>query len=629
MAVKELIGKVNNRKLDIKNRAKACGLLKVADSLDKDQLVPLKEAYFIYRNEVRRELLFNFLSSDISSETAEKILLYFDSIDGHDSTNCQEYLDEQTVEMCRIFLSKLPTMNYHSGTARDMFMNHLPVVLAYKQTDNFNIHSCLIKRFSGVNWANLIQMNWLGKETMLREEVASRIQSLIPEALEYASERDRHVFKLVLYRLTSKIFLVEKGLGKKFSGKYLSHIINQTENALEKWINSSEQEKKKIKLRGNRLSGSGRIPLAKMYPQLANLMLNIFDSNEGLQSHPRLVCETLYLHNNVSMNMPRCVSILEQVSGIDMSLSCAYSYTDNFRSKTHQAKRHHEGKGLNPGISLHKPTRDGFSKELSVNDHFAQADVNFSIEQALENEAVIIARDDKALVHCDVEVVQRPSKSWRKISYADHDWQKDTQRSLQITTYQFVKLKEKKMDVDCIILDDTPVCQTNLTGPGLSLVKEHFNEGSTVFRHLNELLFVMSEEKFKTHFTKTDGRFISQVLLTVDGGPDERPRNKTTQFACTLLKQLLNLDKVKTISYAEGSSKRHSVERYVVEGKALSQKGTVSSKGIHAEEIDECGLFDAKKFDENMEFAREDCISRINGTPYAGSVITALKPPTE
>lgn len=48
-----------------------------------------------------------------------------------------------------------------------------------------------------------------------------------------------------------------------------------------------------------------------------------------------------------------------------------------------------------------------------------------------------------------------------------------------------------------------------------------------------------------------DNCLIPQLLITVDGGPDERPRNKQTMFATVLLRKLLNIDKVKVISFAE------------------------------------------------------------------------------
>ena len=144
-------------------------------------------------------------------------------------------------------------------------------------------------------------------------------------------------------------------------------------------------------------------------------MLSLFDScGSGLQSHPRLICETLFLQQKTWMDMPRPVSIMNQIYGLPISLSAAYTYTENSRSKSIQGKRHHEGKGINPNISLRKATRD-ISKHPSINQHYAMADLQYSLRE-MDSNFCILARDDKALVHTDVEVVQRPSKSWVEFS---------------------------------------------------------------------------------------------------------------------------------------------------------------------------------------------------------------------
>lgn len=326
--------------------------------------------------------------------------------------------------------------------------------------------------------------------------------------------------------------------------------------------------------------------------------------------------------------MPRCVSILQDVFNINISLSAAYTYTENYRSKSIQARRHHEERGLNPPISLKKPTRDGHAKLSSINDHFALSDVNYSIEEIMSSGGKVVARDDKALIHCDVEVVQRPSKSWAKVTYSDHDWYKDTQRALQITTLQFVKVNASPEDINFAQLGGVQISQSKLTGGGVSLVKIHFFESSSIFWHFNELLFVMSRQNHSEWFM-TNNFLVPQLLISVDGGADERPRNKMTMFAAVLLRKLLDLDKIKLISHAEGSSKRHSVERiHFVEGRALSQGGIISSKEKHQNELVE-GLYSVDKFRENMEAARIEAINRIDGVPYAQESLNALCPPSE
>lgn len=129
--------------------------------------------------------------------------------------------------------------------------------------------------------------------------------------------------------------------------------------------------------------------------------------------------------------------------------------------------------------------------------------------------------------------------------------------------------------------------KTKVHGSGASLVKIHFSEVSTFFRHMNELLFIMSLDKYKSHFLKNDN-FVSEILVTVNGGGDERPRNKLTQFCTSVLRFILNLDKMKTLSLAEVASKVHSVERlHTAENRALSQDGPISSRDLEFKEIHE------------------------------------------
>lgn len=109
-------------------------------------------------------------------------------------------------------------------------------------------------------------------------------------------------------------------------------------------------------------------------------------------------------------------------------------------------------------------------------------------------------RDDKALVHCDVEVVQRPGKFWAKVTYSDHDWDKDTQITLPLSILQFVKLKDVLYDEDAIAQLGVQVCHSKLYGGAASLVKIQFFESSTIFCHFNKLLFVMSHPQHQQIF---------------------------------------------------------------------------------------------------------------------------------
>ena len=63
---------------------------------------------------------------------------------------------------------------------------------------------------------------------------------------------------------------------------------------------SSKTSHEAIKQKGEevdiRQPGSGRSIIADTYPQLSSCMLMLFDScGSGLQSYPRLICETLFM----------------------------------------------------------------------------------------------------------------------------------------------------------------------------------------------------------------------------------------------------------------------------------------------------------------------------------------------
>lgn len=232
-------------------------------------------------------------------------------------------------------------------------------------------------------------------------------------------------------------------------------------------------------------------------------------------------------------------------------------------------------------------------------------------------------------MHCDVEVVDRPSKSWKEIKYSDHHFGKDSKRSILVTTYQLVVEKEFHEPVLLSRIGNVPLNRTRVTGPGLCLIKSAYFSEETMFRHMNELLYIMCQDTSINHFSH-NGRLKPTILLTVDGGGDERPRNKGTKFAITLLRWLLDLDKIKTISYAEHDSKLHSVERlHSAENYALSQKGEVSSFGAHKFETNEQGMMDLSKLKANMDHAVKDVVDRIDGTPFAEHEIRASPAPSK
>ncbi|KAL3862803.1 hypothetical protein ACJMK2_008749 [Sinanodonta woodiana] len=106
-------------------------------------------------------------------------------------------------------------------------------------------------------------------------------------------------------------------------------------------------------------------------------------------------------------------------------------------------------------------------------------------------------------------------------------------------------------------------------------------------------------ERYKHNFVDKHNKLVSQILITVDGGGDERPRNKITQFCLVLIRYLLDLDKYKC-------------QIHTAENRALSQGGVISSKHVYQDEFDDAGV--------------KDAIQQIQGVPYSKDKLDAHSP---
>lgn len=81
-------------------------------------------------------------------------------------------------------------------------------------------------------------------------------------------------------------------------------------------------------------------------------------------------------------------------------LSTCYKYTQNFRKGTQEAKQHHEGRGVNACVSLHKAPDTAPIKDLVIDVHWSSANVNAILDEAVQNpsEVVVDSYDAKQVV---------------------------------------------------------------------------------------------------------------------------------------------------------------------------------------------------------------------------------------
>lgn len=143
-----------------------------------------------------------------------------------------------------------------------------------------------------------------------------------------------------------------------------------------------------------------------------------------MESHPRLTDDILYRGSNNALTMKKAREILLALapSSFKISLSSCFNYTQNYKSGTSQARRHHDGKNVNACISLHAPPRIGVEKP-SPNLHWTSGNIKNLLSLEMKD-TIVDSKDAKAIVCADISPVQRPGKTWKKRSgtLLDHEW---------------------------------------------------------------------------------------------------------------------------------------------------------------------------------------------------------------
>ena len=108
----------------------------------------------------------------------------------------------------------------------------------------------------------------------------------------------------------------------------------------------------------------------------------------------------------------------------------------NYREGTYQAKRHHSGKGVNACLSLHKPPRTGVEQFVIK---FTLVNTQRESYARLQSHNIMIdSKDTKAKINADVSPVQKPGKTWHKITLPDHDWNRTVYNSVTPMSHLFM-----------------------------------------------------------------------------------------------------------------------------------------------------------------------------------------------
>lgn len=300
------------------------------------------------------------------------------------------------------------------------------------------------------------------------EHVTKTIGPIYKDTLEYLdTKRDRDALKGVVSNITSIRFAsklqqrksrsghrnslssLEGNLGKFQDLKKTSQVVRndmtpRQQHELQRRIIS----KRKIKELKTIAKGRGATLKVEQFPELPMILEGVFGEN-GLESHPRLTDEVLYRANSSALKMKDAREALLALSpkNFSISLSCCYNYTQNFKSGTAEAKRHHEGKNINACISLHAPPRIDV-EHISPNLHWTTSNVNNLVESMDGDHTIFDSKDAKCKVCADISPVQRPGKTWKKRggSLLDHEWNQSRVNAVTPMTHLFLETNRDEVD---------------------------------------------------------------------------------------------------------------------------------------------------------------------------------------
>ena len=126
-------------------------------------------------------------------------------------------------------------------------------------------------------------------------------------------------------------------------------------------------------------------------------------------------------------------------------------------------------------------------------------------------------------------------------------------------------------------MQETTIHQKRI-GRAITVIRLSLYENETVFRSINEILYLMTLPQLDYYFRDPNTRKLKQsFVFVVDNGVDMR-RSPLVKMQLVRLLQYLRLNKICQVLFAEYHSKRNLVKRvHATEEKALSKNGPLES----------------------------------------------------
>ena len=455
----------------------------------------------------------------------------------------------------------------------------------------------------------------------LNSHIEEKIGDCYKKALTYLdTKRDRDTLKYLLTQITSVRFMAKlQGVSNKQSLQNCALTVSGKLNKFEEIVQELTLQKNLSHLSANEKRGlmrrqkdlikerdlrhrfkslsAGRKLKIEEFPDIAAILEYEFGEGDrikrgggGLESHPKLTNNILYraADNVTNMADARLALLSLAPENFSISLSTCYNYTQNFRKGTREAKRHHEGRGINACVSLHKAPDTAPIKALVIDVHWSSANVNAILDEAAQNpsEVVVDSYDAKQVVRA---TDRHNLKTWKQCEYEDHTYDQSRQHAITPMSHLFLKTVETSRESqrshqlhpntsDALLGSSSEKHETIIhqkrTGKAVTVLRLSHYENETVFRSVNELLFLMTLPHLDSHFRDPNtGKLKQNFVFVVDNGVD-MPRSPLVQMLLVRLRRYLGIKKVTQVSFAEYHSKRNPVERvHASEERELAKHG--------------------------------------------------------
>lgn len=178
----------------------------------------------------------------------------------------------------------------------------------------------------------------------------------------------------------------------------------------------------------------------------------------------------------------------------------------------------------------------------------------------------------------DAKKIVRPNskfggKMWNQKEYPDHTYDQSRTNAVTPITHLFVRTVETNhcVSVNC---DDSiqelgfstkgreeTVIHLKCTGNAVSVLNLSHYEPETIFRHVNEFLYLLTLPSLDHFFRNPATRKLKANIVFVVDNDVEMPRSPAVQMLMLRLQKYLGVEKVVITSFAEYHSKRNPVER--------------------------------------------------------------------